>query len=235
VALDRTTKRAWLVGLASTVVLAVLFIRFARVDLWFSGLFWSGAEGWFLGRSWWATFLYRSIPLLVYVVAAAIPIVAIINRVRGRALGPFHGRALLYIFAAVALGPGLLVNVILKDNWGRARPRDVVEFAGAQTFTPAFVISDQCPKNCSFVAGHPSMAFALLSIVLVAASRRRNFLIAATVVLGLLVGFGRIVQGGHFLSDVVFSGIFTVAIVVGLYHLFRPARADHPGSPTAPS
>jgi lipid A 4'-phosphatase len=228
-------KQQWLTALAVTIGLAAFFIRFAGIDLWFSGLFWSGTEGWYLGASWWAMLMYRLIPLLVYFVAIAIPIVAIVNLVRRRPLGPFHGRALLYIFAAVAIGPGLVVNVVLKDNWGRARPRDVVEFAGAQTFTPAFVISDQCPKNCSFVAGHPSMAFALMAIVLVAARRRRTVLVTGTVVLGVLVGFGRVVQGGHFLSDVVFSGIFTVAIVAGLYRLFRPGPVDPAGAPSAPS
>ena len=126
----------------------------------------------------------------------------------------------LYLIAVVAIGPGLVVNVVFKDHWGRARPRDVVEFGGAKAFTPAFVISDQCPKNCSFVAGHPSMAFAMVALALVAARKRRAWLIALALTVGAVVGFGRIVQGGHFLSDVVFSAIFTVAVAAGLYRLF---------------
>jgi len=58
-------------------------------------------------------------------------------------------------------------------------------------------------------------------------------------VLGVLVGFGRIVQGGHFLSDVIFSGIFTVAITVGLYRAFGldgpPGTGNEPATVSDPS
>ncbi|MCK5489778.1 MAG: phosphatase PAP2 family protein, partial [Gemmatimonadetes bacterium] len=43
--------------------------------------------------------------------------------------------------------------------------------------------------------------------------RRRNRIFVAAAALGLVAGFGRIVQGGHFLSDVVFSGIAVFAVV----------------------
>jgi len=46
-----------------------------------------------------------------------------------------------------------------------------------------------------------------------AARKRRNRIFAAAALLGLLAGFGRIVQGGHFLSDVVFSGIAVFRVI----------------------
>ena len=40
------------------------------------------------------------------------------------------------------LGPGLLVNVVLKDNsTGRARPSQVLEFGGSHQFSSPFEIS----------------------------------------------------------------------------------------------
>ena len=63
-----------------------------------------------------------------------------LRRVR-RAGGPLSwwrspgvpGRAAVFLVLSLLLGPGLLVNVILKDNWGRPRPGSVVEFGGTQS------------------------------------------------------------------------------------------------------
>ena len=78
----------------------------------------------------------------------------------------------LFVLAALALGPGLVVNAGFKDHWGRARPRDVTQFSGERTFTPALQPTDQCDRNCSFVAGHPSVAFWLAALGFAAASHR---------------------------------------------------------------
>ncbi len=231
----------WAVAGLATALLAVGFIGFAGIDLWFTGLFWNGTDGFFLRDTWWARTMYQVIPILTFSVVGMALMGLIVNAVRRRPLGPWRSRTFLYLIAVVAIGPGLVVNVVFKDHWGRARPRDVVEFGGTKAFTPAFVISDQCPKNCSFVAGHPSMAFAMVALVLVAAGprprRQRAGLIAVVVAAGMLVGFGRIVQGGHFLSDVIFSAIFTVAIAVGLYRLFEldpgSSELDRSDAPSA--
>jgi lipid A 4'-phosphatase len=44
------------------------------------------------------------------------------------------GRAMLFLIATLALGPGLAVNVILKEHWGRSRPIDVMQFGGSERF-----------------------------------------------------------------------------------------------------
>jgi lipid A 4'-phosphatase len=227
-----TGRRPLVVVGATSLVLAIFFVRFAEIDLWFSGLFWNATDGFFLREAWWVQLPYKIIPPITVGLVAGALLLILINMVRRRPLGPFHNRRLVYFIAVVAIGPGLVVNVVLKDNWGRARPRDVVEFGGDRQFTPAFIVSDQCPRNCSFVAGHPSMAFALFALVLLMARRRQELLLGATVAvtLGLAVGFGRILQGGHFLSDVVFSGIITVAIAAGLYTLFALDQPPDSGS-----
>ena len=43
-----------------------------------------------------------------------------------------EARAALFLIATLALGPGLLTNVILKDHWGRPRPIDVRQFGGVE-------------------------------------------------------------------------------------------------------
>ena len=44
------------------------------------------------------------------------------------------GRAAVFLILSYALGPGLLVNVALKDNWGRPRPGHITQFGGDKHF-----------------------------------------------------------------------------------------------------
>src|ERR1041385_3413448 len=37
-------------------------------------------------------------------------------------------RAALFLIATLALAPGLMANVLLKENWGRPRPAEIQEF-----------------------------------------------------------------------------------------------------------
>jgi len=105
----------------------------------------------------------------------------------------------------VVLGIGLLVHTVLKDGMGRPRPRDVQAFAGPTAFVPVFVPSQFCQTNCSFVSGHSAVGFALMSLGMFGIRRRRQFWLCTGLVAGGLIGLVRIAQGGHFLSDIVFS------------------------------
>ncbi len=200
--------------LAVAIVAAAVFTIFPDIDLWMSGLFYRPDGGFYLKDAWWAVAIYDSIPIIAITVGVGSLLFLIGNLVRKRQVGPASNRFLLFLLAALAVGPGLVVNAGFKDNWGRARPRDVAEFSGEKHFTPALQPTDQCERNCSFVAGHPSVVFWLAALgFAVAARRRRNRIFAATAALGLVAGFGRIVQGGHFLSDVIFSGLAVFAVV----------------------
>ena len=206
--------------LIATIVAAIVFSVFPDIDLWMSGLFYQQAGGFHLRDAWWAVAIYDSIPIIAITVGVGSLLLLVHNLVRKRQYGPLSNRFLLFVLAALAIGPGLVVNAGFKDNWGRARPRDVTEFAGEKNFTSALQPTDQCERNCSFVAGHPSVVFWLAALgFAVAARKRRNGIFIAVAVMGLVAGLGRIVQGGHFLSDVIFSGIsvFVVVWVLATY------------------
>ncbi|MGD2152307.1 MAG: phosphatase PAP2 family protein [Gemmatimonadales bacterium] len=228
---DRRIRPAPLAFLLGSAGLAAFFILAPGVDLWISGLFHDGARDFYLNGTLWVQFFYHLVPPLAAAIALGLLALLAYNLVRKRAPGPFNTRVVLFLLAALAVGPGLVVHTVFKDQWGRARPRDIVRFGGDKTFTPAFVISDQCDRNCSFVAGHPSVPFYLMAFALVA-RRRRRLLFAGAIAFGALVGLGRIVQGAHFLSDVVFSGIFVFLVA---YLLFRFAfRLDRHCAETEP-
>jgi lipid A 4'-phosphatase len=100
------------------------------------------------------------------------------------------------------VGPMLAVNAGLKESWGRARPRDVVEFGGAHKFTPAWIISDQCSHNCAFTSGHAAAGFSLCIGFFVS---RRKIWLNGGLLFGGLVSLSRMMNGAHFFSDVLFS------------------------------
>jgi lipid A 4'-phosphatase len=110
---------------------------------------------------------------------------------------------LAFFVLAGALGPGLVVNAGFKDHWQRARPYQVEHFGGTQQFTRAGVITDQCNNNCSFVSGHVACGFFLASLALV--MRRKMLWLAIGTLCGLLVGFARIADSAHWLSDVLWA------------------------------
>src|SRR5690606_16584088 len=109
----------------------------------------------------------------------------------------------LFLAACLAAGPGLVANLVLKDNWGRARPKHVVEFGGTKAFTPPLVIAGQCPRNCSFVSGEASSTCLPLDAAAALFPQWSVPLVIAGTVGGLATGLVRMSQGAHFLSDIV--------------------------------
>lgn len=111
---------------------------------------------------------------------------------------------LAFLVLAGTLGPGLVVNLVFKDNWQRARPYQVEQFGGSQQFTRAGVITDQCDNNCSFVSGHVACGFFFASLMLLH-SRRRMVWAGVGVSAGLVIGFARMADVAHWLSDVLWA------------------------------
>jgi len=125
----------------------------------------------------------------------------------------------VYLLITLLLGPGILVNIVLKDNSvGRPRPQHITEFGGNMVYAPVFHYSGECKKNCSFVSGHAAIGFYLLAVAWV---RQRRVWFAYGIILGGLVGFVRIIQGGHFLSDVLFAGWFTYFTYFAIAQLMK--------------
>lgn len=132
-----------------------------------------------------------------------------------------HKQSALFVLIFSLAGPGFLVNVVLKEHVDRARPKDISEFGGDKQFTRAFVVTNQCDTNCSFVSGHAAAAF--IPIVFFWVTRRRRWLLFG-IASGLLMGTVRIVQGGHFASDVVFAFFVTYAVGYWLNQVIYPSE-----------
>ncbi|HEY7228771.1 MAG TPA: phosphatase PAP2 family protein [Pseudolabrys sp.] len=123
------------------------------------------------------------------------------------------GRAVVFLIATMALAPGLLVNGVLKDHWGRPRPIDVTQFGGNQNFVAWWDPRGDCPSNCAFVSGDVAGAAWTIAPAALAPAQWRA--LAYTAALALTAGMAavRVMAGAHFPSDVIFAGVFTFLII----------------------
>jgi membrane-associated phospholipid phosphatase len=129
------------------------------------------------------------------------------------------GRAAIFFLAALTLGPGLLVNGILKSEWPRPRPNEVTQFGGVERFVAWWDPRSTCEYNCAFVSGEASSAFLMLAPASLVPPPWRALAYAGAILYGLAVGGLRIVMGAHFFTDVIFSGLFMFLLVWLLHGL----------------
>ena len=137
------------------------------------------------------------------------------------------GRAILFLALSLALGPGLLVNLVLKEHSHRPRPVQTQEMGGKWEFRPWYRFDGQCQRNCSFVSGEAASAFWTVAPALLTPPPVRPFAVAAALTFGATTSALRMAFGGHYLSDVLLAGLFTLLITLTLYRfLIRPERKE---------
>jgi lipid A 4'-phosphatase len=208
-------RKDWLLCIGCGIV----FYCFPEVDLWVSAKFFDG-EAFYLNQNPWVYGLYRLFANLHFIALGGLIVTTIgslfVNGYKAKMLR----KSCSFIFVMLLLGPGLIVNGLLKNHsLGRARPVQVEQFGGHAHFTPAFVYSGQCHTNCSFVSGHAALGFAFMSLFFIF---RRPIWLVSGMSIGILVGLGRIMQGGHFFSDILFSFwvMYFSMIVIALFFDF---------------
>ncbi|HEY2291915.1 MAG TPA: phosphatase PAP2 family protein [Thermoanaerobaculia bacterium] len=160
--------------------------------------------------------LYRLAPWITAVLVLSGLAALALGIARGHSDWRRHG---IFLLLSVVVGPGLLVNTIFKDHWGRPRPRDVVEFGGPSHYRPAPLPGGE--GGASFPCGHCSVGF-LFAAGWWMWRRRRPARAWGSLALGLLAGFalglGRMAAGGHFLSDVIWSALLALGVAHVLYY-----------------
>jgi len=209
-----------------------LFIAAPGLDLWAAGLFFDGAG--FPLRADPAIAALRQFYKLVFAtacVAVALTVLARIGAALAPALAPAEGwssplRLWLFFCALLATGPGLIVNLVFKSFWGRARPEAVEAFGGQHPLTPPFGLSDACASNCSFVSGEGAAAAALAFGLLAAfwpalrTAQARRLAVAASALWLAGAGLIRMGPGKHFLSDTLFAFVLMGLTAAALYRVF---------------
>ncbi|MDF1879348.1 phosphatase PAP2 family protein [Sulfurimonas sp. SAG-AH-194-C20] len=191
---------------------SALFIFYPLIDIYTSSLFFE--DGFYLRGSFYERLFYKSVPIMVSTTALGSIAIFTYNYYKKKNILGINKRVIIYLLLVLSLAPGLIVNSLLKEEWGRARPMDIVEFGSTKQFTPAFIISDQ--GGNSFSSGHGAAAFSVLGFALLA-RKRRQFWTTLALAYGVAVSFARIIGGGHFLSDSVTSFFIVYITTYALY------------------
>lgn len=208
------------------VVLVVLTIVFwvTELDLAIQKNFFVQEEGWIYKDLHPWRFLYDYGPIPAIAVAAA-SLLAFIGSFWIHKITPYR-KVFVFFVVLMIIGPGLVVNTVFKGYWGRPRPRHLEAFGGSESFLYVWE-KGKTGEGHSFPSGHAAMGFFLFAPYFIF---RRNFkrwsVLFLTVGLsaGLIIGLARMVQGGHFASDVIWSGGFVYLCGTGLSYLLRLDR-----------
>ena len=207
-----------------------LFAAWPGLDLAIAHLFYDG--GGFLGHGAPERFgrdFFRVTPFVVLALYAALWLAK--RRGHWRGWAP-SGRAMIFLIATLAVGPGLVVNLSLKDHWHRPRPVQTQDFNGPSAIKPWYEGDGGCAKNCSFVSGEAAAGFWMVAPASVLPPPWREPAIVAAFAFGALASLLRMAFGGHYLSDVLLGGLVTLIIVEIARALIWPRGRD-PAAPEA--
>jgi lipid A 4'-phosphatase len=194
------------------VVLSLFFYIMPQVDIGVSKLFFLGNRNFMMVDSPIGHFFHSTLVTFMVIFLVVVGVIYIIGEFLRKPLLTLTRRRVLLIILAISLSAGFVTNFVLKNHWGRARPRDVIEFGGDKQFTPAGEMSNQCTKNCSFVSGEASFAFSFICFALLA-RRHRRFWFWALMAFASSVALMRVAMGAHFLSDSVLGAVYTIFVV----------------------
>jgi len=130
-------------------------------------------------------------------------------------MNPARNKA-LFLILVIIVAPGIIVQT-LKVTWGRPRPCEIINYGGTlefkTPFEPNFALAGNTNTGNSFPSGHAAVGFYTLALYFVF---KKRWILVLTILYGTLMGFARMAQGAHFLSDIV-SSFFIVYIGIELF------------------
>jgi lipid A 4'-phosphatase len=141
------------------------------------------------------------------------------------ALGPLR-KSCFCLVLTLGLGSGLITHFFLKEFWGRPRPRQITEFGGSQKFRPYWqpLFNNTVETSRSFPSGHSTCGFYFFSLYFIAKRYQRRWLafgaLSLSALLGILLSTARIIQGGHFISDVLIAALIMWETAYWMDYLF---------------
>jgi membrane-associated PAP2 superfamily phosphatase len=211
---------ATLAALATAVMLMGL-----PLDLAVAGQFYDPDKGRFLAATNPYVGMLRDNGLVAIITCVSAIIGALATRMLRLPAQIIPGRVVVFLVSTLALGPGLIVNVGLKDHWHRPRPVHVTEFGGDKAYVDWWNPRGTCERNCSFVSGEAASAAWMFAPAMLAPPQWRAAALAGAAVFTAVISFARMAAGGHFFTDVLFAVLLTMVLITMMHRvIFRWRR-----------
>ncbi len=215
----------WLEAISVLLLLIIVttLIAVTDADLQISSLFYQSG-GWPVGERFPWKLLYR-IDRYPGLLLAIFGLCAAIYGSYNPEFRSWRRKGVFLVFL-LALGPGLMVNAVFKDHWGRPRPREVTQFGGTKQFLQPWQPAIN-QHGRSFPCGHGSAAFYMAAPYFIYRRKRPVIAmgwLAGGVLFGMMMSYARIAQGAHFFSDTVWSlgMVYLVGVILsGLLLQYR--------------
>jgi lipid A 4'-phosphatase len=201
------------------VLVSLVFIALPGIDVWFSRLFFDPDVGFPMSRLDAFIALRPLTRLLLAATVVAIVVAIAFKLVRPLRPTPIRPCDMVFLLSSLVIGPGIVVNAVFKEFWGRPRPDTVELFGGETPFVGIWQLSDHCLSNCSFVSGEAAVAIWLVAVAMVLPGRWRRPAVVVALALAVLLSFNRIAFGRHFLSDVLLAWGLTLLVIVIVHRI----------------
>jgi len=199
-------KNKLFLSMVVSITLMIFVTAGPSIDIYLSGIFYYG-NGQFLLQSFYVvTIIFRKVLLpIIIIYIFFLPILSLILPISKIYFGyHFKIREIVFIWVSGFINLLIVVNLFFKNLWGRARPNDILELGGKENFSYWYEISTSCERNCSFVSGDASVGFSLICIYFLT---KKIFFFWASLLIGSSIGIIRMMEGGHFFSDIVMAMI----------------------------
>lgn len=149
-------------------------------------------------------FIFDDLPIVTFI-ALGLSVLAFIVSFFGKIN---WRKPALVMMLTMIIGSGVFVHLALKEYWGRPRPKQVENFGGAQAYRTIWSPQFKPPEpSKSFACGHCTLGFYFFALYLVGVrlkSKKIEFLgLFLAFSLGAAYSLTRMMQGGHFLSDIL--------------------------------
>jgi membrane-associated PAP2 superfamily phosphatase len=189
-----------------------------EVDLRVAELFFDPSRHRFFGHhDVWSHLRENGLVALVTCLGAVVT--AVVTRLLRLKKEVISARAVLFLVSTLALGPGLLANVVLKDHWHRPRPVQVTQFGGKQTYVNWWDFHGGCGHNCSFVSGEVSSADWMFAPAMLTPPQWRVGAYVGAAIFTAAVAVSRMAVGRHFLTDTLLAALLTLILIYATHWL----------------
>ncbi|KWT90496.1 phosphatase PAP2 family protein [Candidatus Magnetominusculus xianensis] len=228
----RTYRALWLpefLALLAVVSVTTVVLIKTPIDIGIERYFYGASSSkmtWFLTNRfpWKQLYYYASVPAAL--TAAASVLVLILGYINFKYKK--YRLYAIYLILALVIGPGLLVNLTLKNYWGRPRPVEIKTFGGMWDYQHVLQ-KGEGGRGKSFPSGHASIGYYFFAFYFIFRRKKRAIAFwSLAAAYGTLLGVTRMSMGGHFLSDVLWSGYIVFFSSWALYYFILriPQRED---------